>query len=306
MADDRKRSYWERFRDSWLGGQLVEFIDRAFQYLLWIGLLAAVSFAGTIVAAFINAFTKRWVVVGVSGGIALLSGVTVVLALYRKLRVERRLRTAAERRRLEQERDSLRVELDDTRAELAILEREFERERNGSEEARRIVADMLGELQHEVANRFVDVDQFVFNGVLEPMRVLLLQGRRDVRVCVLVPRDDDANAWRMRWAVGHLHSVRGNFSRRIDETVAGMVFRRGQSFLTGNVHEDPRVPAANSSRSYSSQMVIRLRVGRQPAGALSVVSHDVDAFAETDLTFARVIAGVVEVSMAAERLEQAR
>lgn len=96
------------------------------------------------------------------------------------------------------------------------------------------------------------LDQLVERGVLGPARGLLTRTPgEDVRMSVLVPRDDPATRWRMRWAAGHRPESVRTYDREIDETMAGLAFRRKDFIICGNVREDDRFkPHPKESRPF--------------------------------------------------------
>ncbi|HWB22234.1 MAG TPA: GAF domain-containing protein [Gaiellaceae bacterium] len=173
----------------------------------------------------------------------------------------------------------------------------------GSEYEKRLLWDVIESIQHALAaDEYWQVDQLVERGVLGPARGLLVRERNeDVRLSVLVPADEPPTRWRMRWAAGHRPESVRNYTQEIDQTMAGIAFRRGEFVESANVRTDGRfTPHPKESRPFDSLVSLPLRIGERIVGALTVVSTRSDAFSESDVAFIKLIGAVLDLLLAME------
>jgi GAF domain len=168
---------------------------------------------------------------------------------------------------------------------------------------KRLLVDALESIQQAVGgDEEWDIDDLVERGVLGPARGLLIQAaEEDVRMAVLVPADDPPVNWNMRWAAGHRSESVKRYAHAIDETLAGLAFRRGDFVERRNVQEDSDfVPNPKETRPFASLVALPLRIDEQIVGAFSVVSTMPGAFSESDVTFIKVVGAVINVILAME------
>jgi hypothetical protein len=172
-----------------------------------------------------------------------------------------------------------------------------------SEYEKRLLTEALESVQLAIASDDPwDLDALVERGVLGTVRGLLIRkGDEDVRLAVLFPADDPPVHWRMRWAAGHRPESVRNYHHEIDETLAGIAFRRGDYVERGNVRDDPDFrPNPRETRPFKSLVAVPLRVEERIVGAFSVVSTVENAFESTDIAFIKVIGALLDVILAAE------
>lgn len=182
-------------------------------------------------------------------------------------------------------------------------ERELEQAVATSEYEKRLVWDVLESIQQAVAHEDEwDLDELVERGVLGPARGFLLRERQeDVRLSVLLPREDDPAFFEMRWAAGHRPESVKNYKREIDKTMAGLAFRRGETVESSNVRKDPRFEAnPKESRPFCSLVSMPVRIGEEIVGAFTVVSTRERAFGPTDIAFIKLIGAVLDLLLADE------
>jgi hypothetical protein len=185
----------------------------------------------------------------------------------------------------------------------ALILRQLEQAVATVEYEKRLVWDALESIQQALAtDEDWDLDQLVERGVLGPARGFLLREKQeDVRLSVLVPRDDAPDRFGMRWAAGHRPESVRNYDREIDKTMAGIAFRRGEFVECSNVRNDPRFePNPKESRPFTSLVSAPLRINEQIVGAFTVVSTREDAFKPTDISFIKLIGALLDVLLAAE------
>ena len=184
-------------------------------------------------------------------------------------------------------------------ARLAELEQAFAE----SEYGKRLLRDVLESIQTSIASEDDwQLDQLVERGVLGPVRGLLIRAaNEDVRLAVLMPRNEGPDRWRMRWTAGHRHESVRAYNQEIDSTMAGLAYRRGELVKSEDVRADERFQAnPRETRPFRSLVAIPLQVEDRVVGALSVVSTREGAFAARDISFIQVVAAVVDVLLADE------
>jgi predicted nucleic acid-binding protein len=171
------------------------------------------------------------------------------------------------------------------------------------EAQKELVYNALESIQQEFA---IDDDwelkELVERGVLGPVRGLLMRARfEDVRLAVLVPTDDNPDEWTMRWTAGHSPEGVRNFRRNIDLMIAGRAYREGELVVCQDVLGDPLfVPNPRARREFRSLVAMPVQVNEQIVGVLSVISTEPNAFVDTDISFIRIVAGLIDVLLSAE------
>jgi GAF domain len=190
-----------------------------------------------------------------------------------------------------------------TTDEPTARESELEQAVRTAEYEKRLLWDVLESIQQAIASEENwQLNELVERGVLGPARGFLTREREeDVRLSVLVPRDDDPNCFRMRWAEGHRPESVKHYNREIDKTMAGLAYRRGEFVESSDVREDDRFePNPKESRPFRSLVSMPLRIDEKIVGAFTVVSTRPSAFGPTDVAFIKLIGAVLDVLVASE------
>jgi hypothetical protein len=172
-----------------------------------------------------------------------------------------------------------------------------------SEYEKQLITEALESVQQAVgAEEEWDLDDLVERGVLGPARGLLVRhDEEDVRLAVLVPTDERHTDFAMRWAAGHRPESVRNYRRPIDQTLAGIAFRRGEYVDRSNVREDRDfVQNPRESRRFAALVAVPLRVEERIVGVLSVVSTIPNAFREPDKSFIKAVGALLDVVLAYE------
>lgn len=182
-------------------------------------------------------------------------------------------------------------------------ERELEQAVATAEYEKRLLWDILESIQQAIASDDDwELNELVERGVLGPARGFLNREREeDVRLSVLVPREDDPDRFEMRWAAGHRPESVKKYDREIDKTMAGLAYRRGEFVESGDVREDARFEAnPRESRPFCSLVSMPLRIDEEIVGSFTVVSTRPRAFGPTDISFIKIIGAVLDVLVASE------
>jgi hypothetical protein len=172
------------------------------------------------------------------------------------------------------------------------------------EAQKELIYNALESVQQEIAmEEDWKLSELVQRGVLGPVRGLLMRGRfEDARLAVLIPTAQNPDEWTMRWAAGHSPEGVRNFRRNIDLMIAGRAYRKGELVICQDTRKDPKFePNPRARRDFRSLVAMPLQVDEEVVGVLSVVHTEPNAFLDADVSFIRVIAGVLDVLLSAER-----
>jgi GAF domain-containing protein len=175
-----------------------------------------------------------------------------------------------------------------------VAQREYEQ---------RLLRDALGSIQLGIAqDEPWDLDDLVQRGVHEPVRGFLVRTHdEDVRLAGLFPREGEPDLWHMRWAAGHRPESVGTYRRGIDQTLAGLAYRRGEIVTSDDVRQDPRFQAHPlETRPFAALVAVPLLIGNRIVGTLSVVSTRPGAFDPQDVSFIETIAALLDLVLADE------
>lgn len=259
----------------WAIDRVVGLVTKAADNLLWLGLLALVGYGG------FAALKKKLE----GAGWLLRWALYVVLALVVVALLAGAAKKLLDRRRAR-------------KAELARLQREALL----AEAQRELLYNALESVQMAIgSDETWDVDALVERGILGPVRGLLVRSDLDdVRLAVLIPDDEDDH-FLMRWAAGHRPESVEKFKRPIDLMLAGEAYRNGDFKVCPDVRNEPGfVPNPNATRDFASLVAVPLRVHERLVGVLSVISTEIDAFSESDISFIKIVGAVTDVILAAE------
>lgn len=240
------------------------------------GLVVAAAIAGGVVLWRRTPLPVGWRIVVMLAGIVFLVGIGIV--------VVGTIRLANRTRRLQL-------------ADVGELEDELAQ----AGYAQEFLRDIIDTLQAMMAAEEVfGYERFAEDAVLEPARVFLQRGpAEEVRLSLLMPRDE--HRFEMKWAVGHRPHSQAAFNLPIDGSVAGSVFRTGETVVIGNVQEDPAfMKHPKATRPYETLVCAPVRLGDAVAGVLNVVSTYRDAVTKADVLFIEVVASVVSFVLALE------
>lgn len=142
---------------------------------------------------------------------------------------------------------------------------------------------------------------FVEKGIFEPAHVWLTKGRDrgEVRFSILHPEGDEfvmADDTGMYPAHGHSLEGRSNFRLPIDQSFAGLAYRRCQPMGSGDVDTDERfTPHPKATRPYKSIYSVPLHAGGDVTGVFNVIAEKANAFDAIDRTYIRLLAAVTEI-----------
>lgn len=251
-------------------GRLRALAEKVADRLLLLALAAAVGAGGTVLGLLKRALAVSWLLIAVGVTVLVLAGLLGLLVLLMNVR------------------DRLRF------LEQAFYQGEYEK---------RLLYEALESIQEAVGQvEPWDVDDLVERGILGPLRGLLIRApAHEIRLAVLVPRDDDPGDFRMRWAAGHRPQSVSHYRRPIDTTMAGGAYRSGESAHFADVtKESGFIPNPKATRGFRSQVVVPLRVGSDTVGVLSVVSTFPDVFTPSDVLFLETVGAVLNVVLAFE------
>lgn len=171
------------------------------------------------------------------------------------------------------------------------------------EAQKQLIYDALESIQQAVAiEEDWALNELVERGVLGPVRGLLMRARfEDVRLSVLVPAADDDGYLVMRWAAGHSPEGVRNYRRPVDVSYAGQAYREGELVVRADVLDDPQfIPNPRAQREFRSLVAFPVRLNEDVVGVLVAVSTEPNAFVDTDISFIKVVAALVDVLLAAE------
>lgn len=172
-----------------------------------------------------------------------------------------------------------------------------------SEYEKELIVNALESLQQAIGTEAPwDPDALVERGILGAARGLLIGSRaEDVRLSVLVPADDPPTMFRMRWAAGHRSESVENYSRLIDETLAGRAYRRGEIVDRPDVQLDPDFREnPRATRGFASLYAQPLRIEARIVAVFSAVSTARNAFSASDIAFIEIVAALLDVVLAIE------
>jgi GAF domain-containing protein len=187
--------------------------------------------------------------------------------------------------------------------EAARAEAELRSSQEQNEAVKRLLYDVIESIQQELAAEAAwQLDQVVERGVLGPLRGLLIrQADEDVRLSVVVPRDDPPTRWRMRWAAGHRPESVRLFDRAIDETLSGRAFRTNEFVVSHDVTADAAFrPNPLATRPFRSLVSAPVRCGDRTVGTFTVVSTHSNAFSVEDISVIKVVGAVIDLLVALE------
>jgi transcriptional regulator with GAF, ATPase, and Fis domain len=262
--------------EQWAVDRLVALATKAADHLLWLAVIALV--AGGAGAALLKALAKHaWLVRGVLYVAVAILVFAFLVGVVKRL-FDRRAATRAEHDRAR--RDAL-----------------------FSEAQRGLLYNALESVQMAVGmDEPWDIDALVERGILGPVRGLLVRTElEDVRLAVLVP-DDGGDHFTMRWTAGHRPESVSKFKRPIDSMLAGQAYRNGEFKVTANAAAEPSfIRNPNATRDFAALVAVPLRIQDRIVGVLSVVSTEIDAFTESDISFIKTIGALVDVILAIER-----
>ena len=162
------------------------------------------------------------------------------------------------------------------------------------------LSDALDTLQKVLSGTIpqIRVGEFIQEGIFEPAHALLAHDRGDVRFSLLEP---DGDNFTMPMALGHSLEGRRDFQLRIDDSFAGLAFRRGEIAYSDDTQKDDRFaphPKARREREYRSIVCIPLREKNEIWGVLVVVATKPRAFTDTDRAYIQVLSSIVDVTKA--------
>lgn len=239
-----------------------------------------------------------WVPVAV--GVPLLVVVAILLGALRTPASASVTGASSRERQLERELAKIEAELE-SRIETAVDD--YKNAVARGEYEKRLLTEALESIQQAVGtDEEWDVDDLVERGVLGSARGLLVRtAQEDVRLAVLIPADDPPEHWEMRWAAGHRPESVRKYAHPIDQTLAGIAFRRGEYVDRGDVQaDDDFAPNPRETRPFASLVAVPLRIDEEIVGALSVVSTVTNAFTESDIAFIKAVGAVLDVVLAVE------
>jgi hypothetical protein len=171
------------------------------------------------------------------------------------------------------------------------------------EAQKELVYNALESIQQEIAiEEDWQLGELVERGVLGPVRGLLMRARfEDVRLAVLIPTPENPDEWVMRWAAGHSPEGVRNFRRNIDLMLAGRAYRSAELLVCQDVLADAQfVRNPRAQRDFRSLVAMPVQTGETIAGVLSVISTEPNAFVDADVSFIQIVAGLIDVLLAAE------
>lgn len=271
MVDNGKRRVWQWLGDRW-GRALEKAVEDALAKLILFALVL-VAAAGATLAILLRNELHGWRLVI---PVLLIGDVVAGVGVYR-------LAGRTERLQLYNVTD-----LEDQFAQLSY----------GAE----FMRGALNRLQEMIAD---DVENFEYDemaehGVLEPARIFLTRGiGEQVRLSVLIP---DGRIFRMRWAAGHNLMSKRRFELPIDNSIAGIAYRRNETEHCPDVTTDPRfVPNAYATRPFRSLIAVPLHIGTDAAGTLNVVSTLDAIFTEADVLFVELLASLLDLLLSLEK-----
>lgn len=137
-------------------------------------------------------------------------------------------------------------------------------------------------------------DVFTEQGLLEPARVLLVQGTGDdVRLAVLA---EDGNVLKMRCGAGHNYVKKRKFAIPTIRAFASLALQSSEVEESADISKDPRFrpyPDGHPQDDYLSLICVPVRSGEENVAVLTVDSPLQAAFDDADYTYIVQLAGLV-------------
>ena len=168
----------------------------------------------------------------------------------------------------------------------------------------RHVQNSLDALQRLVSHDVdAEIPYYLEQAVLAPAKSILTDKPVDtVRLSVLLPADDNADRWSMRWAAGHSMIGQLKYDAVIADTLARHAYESGESQYWSDTEtqtdfqQNPRASAPTRS-----MVSIPIQQGGATLGVFNAVAAETDAFEPAEQTFLAALAGVIAVAVSVWR-----
>jgi GAF domain-containing protein len=162
------------------------------------------------------------------------------------------------------------------------------------------VAEVLNALQRVVAGDIeVSTGDYIEKGILSPARdVLTEKPAENVRLSILLPRQDDPTRWSMAWAAGHSLEGKAKYRELIAGTLSRHAYEGGGAQYWGDVttQSDFR-PNPKASSPIRAMISLPIQAGDRVLGVFNVVSSEPDAFDNAEETYVTTLARVIAVAV---------